>query len=482
VQHGGALQPLLRQQRDQEALHLERGRELLAHAPYRVGLAARSRDQTLQRDALRFQEPVDGLARRGHEVQRLDLGEVLDQPLLCLPRQPLARGARSHHAQERQARADRAVDADRLVPGDRQVLHELPRGVLDLQPVLSRADAVELARRLPHRFAVQEDQCAGRVRGELQRTHRVLQLDRRRVVVRGLGDLDHALDGLVALPAELELVRPQRHVGELQPRRGAGRVDPRRARRFVLVRRQRSGGGAAQLAVHPDLHARRLGHEGEARQRPHQLDLQRLGGLRRDREAARLGPIALARDLHLVAAGEHLEREEVRQAQELAVQRDLGAGGTGLHRDEADQVLLDVVEEVHHLGRDALLAERVLRLELDERAEALGRLVLQAGAVVRARAVLVGLDQHVLAARRERGLAAQRLQAVHQVVPLHDRAALLRARELGHRLRHQLLQRRQLLQLRRGLTPGGRRDERQHGEREGEPPHLKRNTFWALSS
>src|SRR5207244_3527041 len=76
----------------------------------------------------------------------------------------------------------------------------------------------------------------------------------------------------------------------------------------------------------------------------------------------------------------------------------------------------------------------------------------------------------------------QRLEPADQLVEREDRAALLRAAELGHRLRQQLLQRRQLLQLRRRLRARGKRDQPQRGESREQLAHSKRTSFWVLSS
>ena len=163
VKQRGALQALLGQHCDQEALHLQRRRQLLGHPADDVRIAASARDQLLERHALGRQQAVDHLPRRRHEVQALDLVEVLDQLLLDLAHEPLPRGALGDHAEEGQAGPDRAVEAHRLVAAHDHVLDELAGRVLDLEPVLPGADTLQLARRLSHRLAVEEDQRAGRL-------------------------------------------------------------------------------------------------------------------------------------------------------------------------------------------------------------------------------------------------------------------------------------------------------------------------------
>ena len=77
-------------------------------------------------------------------------------------------------------------------------------------------------------------------------------------------------------------------------------------------------------------------------------------------------------------------------------------------------------------------------LQLDQLAEVLGGLLREADPEVGAAAVLVGLGQDVLAARRQRA-RPERLEPGDQLVEDHDRAALLRPVELGDGARERVL-------------------------------------------
>jgi hypothetical protein len=132
----------------------------------------------------------------------------------------------------------------------------------------------------------------------------------------------------------------------------------------------------------------------------------------------------------------------------------------------ADQRALDALEELHDLRRDALLRQRRVRPQLHQLPEVVRGLLREPDPEVGAAAVLVGLRQDVLAARRQRA-RAERLEARDQLVEDDDRAALLRPVELGHRPRERVLR-----GLHLGLQGGGGLRRRgllcPRGERRGE--------------
>ena len=110
--------------------------------------ASRSRrppdDQPAARHLLGLEDPVHGLPRRGDEVERCDLLERFWTSFSSTSAATsLARRALGDHAQEGQAGPDRAVEGERLVLPEDQVLDELARRVLHLEAMLARADAVE---------------------------------------------------------------------------------------------------------------------------------------------------------------------------------------------------------------------------------------------------------------------------------------------------------------------------------------------------
>ena len=160
VEDRGALQALVGQDRHQKPLHVERAcGQLLGHPADHVGVgpASAGRHEAAAGHLLRVEDAVHRLARSGEEVERRDRGQVLEEPLLDLRDVALAGGALGHHAQEREAGPDRAVEGEALVPREHDVLQELAGGVLHLEAVLAGADALELARRHAHRLAVEED-------------------------------------------------------------------------------------------------------------------------------------------------------------------------------------------------------------------------------------------------------------------------------------------------------------------------------------
>src|SRR5207247_3309083 len=91
---------------------------------------------------------------------------------------------------------------------------------------------------------------------------------------------------------------------------------------------------------------------------------------------------------------------------------------------------LRLVEIVDDLRRILVLAERVLRLELDERAERVGRFLLEPDVVVGAAAQLVGLGEDLPPAGRQGSVTPQALEARNDLVEDDDRPALLRTVEL----------------------------------------------------
>ena len=184
VQHGRALQLLLRQQRDQEALHLQRGRQLLRDLAHDVRLGARARARRPCGSASRDSRMRSTVSRgAGMKLRVVTFGQVLDELLLRRPastRSPA--GALRHHAQEGEARADRAVEGQRLVLGQHEVLDELARRRASPRcGACPEQTPVELLGRhapWPRRPGRCAPRAARSVR--LQRGHRVLQLHRLR--------------------------------------------------------------------------------------------------------------------------------------------------------------------------------------------------------------------------------------------------------------------------------------------------------------
>jgi len=72
-----ALQALLRQDRQQEALHLERATHALGDLAHEVGIGTGAGQQRRPRQPLLLQHPVDGLARRA--VRQSHLAEEIVQ-------------------------------------------------------------------------------------------------------------------------------------------------------------------------------------------------------------------------------------------------------------------------------------------------------------------------------------------------------------------------------------------------------------------
>src|SRR5262249_23327646 len=167
-------------------------------------------------------------------------------------------------------------EAQGLVLPEDDVLDELAGLVLDLDPDLARADAVELRRSDALGFAVQEDPRPGRVGGQLQRGQRVLEPQRLHLVVLPDLPVERALHGLVALLAQLEVVRAQREVRDLRARGGAPGVEALRPDRVEHLGARAPRGRALELAVHPDLDTRGLGDEERAREDPGERYLERL--------------------------------------------------------------------------------------------------------------------------------------------------------------------------------------------------------------
>ncbi len=162
-----------------------------------------------------------------------------------------------------------------------------------------------------------------------------------------------------------------------------------------------------------------------------------------DGDRARLGLVARSGDLDRVLAGQHLEREEIGEPQvgagaARAHEGDLRPRGLRGDREVADERPLHAVEELDDLRRDPLLRERVVGLELDELAEVLRGLLREADAEVRTAPVLVGLDEDVAPSGRQ-GARPHRLEPGDDLVEGHDRPALLRPLELGHRPRQGVL-------------------------------------------
>ena len=145
VQARRPLQALLGQHRHQEALHLERRRHPLVTLRTRSGSLPEPGKQRLARELVLLEHAVDRLARGGDEVERAEPREVLPgssrrrRPGSAAP--PALCGL---DAEERERRPDRAVEAERLVLLEHQVLDELAGRVLDLDAHLARADAVDL--------------------------------------------------------------------------------------------------------------------------------------------------------------------------------------------------------------------------------------------------------------------------------------------------------------------------------------------------
>src|SRR4029453_7380335 len=129
--------------------------------------------------------------------------------------------------------------------------------------------------------------------------------------------------GLVALLAELEVVRAEGEVAELGAAGRTRGIEALPPHHLQQLGARRAAGRGPELAVQPDLDAGGLrDHEG-AGQGPRELHLQRLRGLGRDADRTRLRAISLARDLHRVLPGQDAQREEIGGAEELAVRADL---------------------------------------------------------------------------------------------------------------------------------------------------------------
>jgi hypothetical protein len=207
--------------RDQEPRHLQGGGQLLGDLAQHVRLRPGAGHQAAAAQLLEVEDALHRLAGRRDEVERGDAGQVLEDPLLGFRQHALARGALGHHPEEGEARPDRAVQRLRLVLLQGQVLDEAAGRVLDLHAVAARADARQLLRRHAHRLAVEEDAAAGRLRPQAQGADRFLELHRVGVVVLRLRQLQRAARALVALAPQLDLVRADREVGDLEPVGGA---------------------------------------------------------------------------------------------------------------------------------------------------------------------------------------------------------------------------------------------------------------------
>ena len=270
----------------------------------------------------------------------------------------------------------------------------------------------------------------------------------------------------------------QGEVADLGGRRGPPGVEPPRPDLLVKLGGKAARGLRLQLPVDPDLDPRRLRDEEDARRHPHQGRFHRLGVPRGDADRADVLLVALAEHLQGVLPGQHLDREEVGEAEVLAHvaradQGDLCPGRLRGDREVADERSLHAVEQLDHLRRDPLLRERVVGLELHELPEVLGGLLREPDAEVHASPVLVGLGQHVAAARRQRR-RPHRLQAGDDLVERHEGTALVGSVELGDRARQRvlrglLLALHRFLLIRRGLGGGARGAEEKPGRHEGEP-------------
>ena len=259
-------------------------------------------------------------------------------------------------------------------------------------------------------LAVQVDLPAGRVRREAKRSLRIVHLDGVDLVVLGRRGVDGPPDGLVAATAQLDDVRAQGEVRDLGAGRGTGGLEP-------LARAGSKKSGARQPAVvrrsSPSIQTSTpggLGDEEGAGQGPDELDLERLRVPRSDADRPGLGLVALLRDLHRVVAGQDLEGEEVGEperscARPPETERHLGPRRLRGHGQVADQRLLDEIEDVDHLGRDLVLAQGVVGLDLDELSEVRRRLLLEPEVEVGAGPELVGLDQDVPPRRGKAALA-----------------------------------------------------------------------------
>ncbi len=123
--------------------------------------------------------------------------------------------------EDRERRPDRTFEGERFIGAYGDVLDVFARGMLHLEPVVSRADARELERRISFQLSIEEHPRVTGIAGDGDPPHGIVQLHDLRGVVPWLVGAEGEPDALVAFEAELDVVLAQRQGHQLERRRQA---------------------------------------------------------------------------------------------------------------------------------------------------------------------------------------------------------------------------------------------------------------------